>query len=161
MLQYPSSAEAGAAILGLRQTGSVQDYTTEFQRLAAYLGWTDEPLRAIYYEGLSRSIKNYLVSVRCPDLRSLLDHAQMVDANVRALDEPKTRPTKIPYSPRVMEVPRQALSTGELDATVPGRRLTQEQKNHRRSNNLCLYCGRPGHKISKCRSKPKVTPEHS
>jgi hypothetical protein len=45
----------------------------------------------------------------------------------------------------------------EIDATRPRfQRLTEEQKEHRRKNNLCLYCGNPSHIARDCPVRPKT-----
>jgi hypothetical protein len=31
-------------------------------------------------------------------------------------------------------------------------KLTPEERKHRMDNNLCLYCGKPGHKAQDCRA---------
>ena len=39
------------------------------------------------------------------------------------------------------------------------RPLTNEQRQHRRANDLCLYCGSPDHLIRSCPKKgPRQTP---
>lgn len=158
---------AGKALWSLRQTGSVIEYTTEFQKLAAHLGWQDSPLCTAYYEGLSSSIREHLINFESPDYPTLVHHAQLVDNNLRDLRKPQlNKTTRFPYYPKMMEAPRQVVTTGptpmDLDATVQTRPpLTREQKQHRREKNLCLYCGKPGHTIAQCRSKGKGSPGNS
>ena len=38
-------------------------------------------------------------------------------------------------------------------------RLTFEERKHRMDNNLCLYCGKPGHKAIECRAPPNKRPK--
>jgi Retrotransposon gag protein len=45
----------------LRQTASVADYATEFQRIAGYLTWNDRPLLSTYRANLKDNIKRALV----------------------------------------------------------------------------------------------------
>ena len=41
--------------------------------------------------------------------------------------------------------------TGKLDSKG---KLTQQERQHRIDNNLCLFCGKPGHKVLECPTKP-------
>ncbi len=44
----------------------------------------------------------------------------------------------------------------ELDGvTVPRPKLTDQEKDYRRMNGLCLYCGGPGHIALNCPRTPK------
>ncbi|GAB1526292.1 hypothetical protein RhiTH_009459 [Rhizoctonia solani] len=45
----------------LRQKGSVQEYTCEFQQYSVSLGYSDETLRDKYYDGLKNEIKDILL----------------------------------------------------------------------------------------------------
>ena len=36
--------------------------------------------------------------------------------------------------------------------------LSDKEKQYRRANNLCLYCGKPGHMAAECRAKPNKRP---
>jgi hypothetical protein len=37
--------------------------------------------------------------------------------------------------------------------------LTPEERKHRMDNNLCLYCGKPGHKAQDCKALPNRFPK--
>src|SRR5690606_12721544 len=52
--------------------------------------------------------------------------------------------TKDGHYPRAME----------LDGAQRGKKLTDAQRNYRRANNLCMYCGKPGHFASNCNANP-------
>lgn len=55
--------------------------------------------------------------------------------------------------------PTPALEGDPMDlskiTTGPRGPLTEAQKQHRRNNNLCLYCGQPGHYAITCPARPK------
>ena len=38
-------------------------------------------------------------------------------------------------------------------------KLTPEERKYRMDNNLCLYCGKPGHKAQDCRAPPNRFPK--
>ncbi|KAF8759768.1 Retrotransposon gag protein [Rhizoctonia solani] len=46
----------------LRQKGSVQEYTREFQQYSVSLGYSDKTLRDKYYDGLQNNIKDIMLS---------------------------------------------------------------------------------------------------
>ena len=52
--------------------------------------------------------------------------------------------TKDGHYPRAME----------LDGAQRGKKLTDAQRNYRRANNLCMYCGKSGHFASNCSTNP-------
>ncbi len=42
----------------------------------------------------------------------------------------------------------------EIDATKTRGKLTPEQRTERLKKGLCLYCGKEGHKVDTCPSRP-------
>jgi hypothetical protein len=40
-------------------------------------------------------------------------------------------------------------------------KLTAEERKHHIDNNLCLYCGKPGHKAQDCQAPPNRFPKAS
>lgn len=170
---HSAKKTATAEIKRLRQTRSVLEYTAEFQRLAAELDWPHSVLLSAYQDGLSPKMQSHLVYVDEDSVETLPDLIRVVQQIDRKIKEQQdTRDTRfIPHAnfPSHRREPRvymeSSTSAGaipmDLDATVQRGPLTRKEKEDRRSKNLCLYCGRSGHKISECRSKPKVTPENS
>ena len=93
----------------LRQTASVADYATEFQRIAGYLTWNDRPLLSTYRVNLKDNIKKSLVhekpfpttlremiaaSIRIDncEYEMMLDRKADLDRKVAALT-PSSQPT--------------------------------------------------------------------
>ncbi len=82
---------------------------------------------------------------------------------------PNRRPPSTPFPPtsssNSVPVPMD-LDTLQATPARPRRsfgKLTQGQRDYRRDNNLCLYCGLVGHQVSNCpslnRNKPNTTPQ--
>ena len=47
----------------------------------------------------------------------------------------------------------------EPEANRPAfQKLTEQQKDYRRKNNLCMYCGIDGHVVRECPTRPKSRP---
>jgi hypothetical protein len=122
----------------LKQTGPVPVYAAEFRRLAGKLEWGNQALVGQFFAGLKNSIQDDLVK---------MDHSKELDIligqAIRVDNLQKSRAAQLAYY-------KPALPTAS-----PGQRLTEQQKEHRRQNNLCLYCGAAGHVIRNCPARPK------
>ena len=122
----------------LRQTGSAAVYAAEFRRLARQLNWESKILAGQFFDGLKDEVQLELVRTDYPEeLDALILHAVRVDNLQQRL--------------RARRAPPKATSSN----ASPGQRLTESQKEHRRKNNLCLYCGDAGHMIRTCPTRPK------
>lgn len=160
----------------LVQTTSVSRYWVNFKALALHTGWNDEALQDQFRRGLRGSVKDGLVNHDKPDsLDGLKDLAIKVDQRIFERDQEKRRDTG--RSPFVKWTPRPAYSDNkgepapssgttrpvpmELDAVHTRspppkkvfRSLTPEQREFRRLNNLCAYCGEK-HSLENCTKKP-------
>jgi hypothetical protein len=173
---------ASAHLRGLRQTGSVASYATEFLQAAAVLGWNDPPLIDHFYGGLKDAVKDELVKTPKPtDLESYIQMATNIDNRLhdRAMDRNRaSRPTHLPprksYSSsrgRTASPPPASRDSAPTVAREPSTRLqersstrprfqlpTDQERERRRNLNLCLYCGEPGHVIRVCPVRPDSRP---
>lgn len=155
----------------LTQTGSAASYSTTFFRLSSFLDWNDEALRAQYYTGLKPEVKDSLALTN-QDPETVQDLSQLAIRLDNRLHERKmdsrrqsSRPT--PQASTFTRPPMKTFERKTTSTTVPmdldGTKakkfqpLTDQEKKRRRDNNLCLYCGGPGHKVSECpqRNKPR------
>ena len=153
----------------LRQTGSVLEYTSDFQRLAAELEWPDSALLSTYQDGLSRRIKNHLFYMdedNLSTLSSVIRVAQQFERKSRDLHlqnfPPRFQSTYTPTRKETRVINEAStvnngLIPMDLDGTssFPRGPLSDDEKERRRNANLCLYCGRPGHKVSECPGKQR------
>jgi hypothetical protein len=136
----------------LKQTRSVSKYSVDFRRLANRVDWNTASLVSQFYSGLKYPIKLELAKVKRPEeLEELIAMAISLDnlqqQQMAALNQmPYGQPPKKDYRPRA------------LLATSSGQRLTEQQREFRRKNNLCLYCGGEGHIIRNCPTRPKGSP---
>ena len=171
----------------LKQTGSVATYTAEFRRLASQLTWSDQALVQQYFEGLKDTLQDALIAANYPEeLEALARMATRMDnlqhqrrmqrgqeakpaVPVQRKKQPPyaatkpqpafhARPANPPYGTPTAPADSSGPRPMEPDATRPRfQRLTEEQKEHRRKNNLCLYCGDPSHFARACPTRPKVS----
>jgi len=180
------SYNTSAHLKSLQQTGSVDNYAIEFRQGAAVLDWPDPPLMDLFYDGLKDAIKDELIRAPRPaDLESLIQLATDFDIRLqeRFLARGRgPRPSRPPPStsyphPRSQAAPPPAtISRGPATASDPDarpqnrdptstrhHRLTDEEKEYRRKNNLCLFCGSPGHIVRECPECPsnRQSPAHA
>ncbi|OMH78677.1 Retrotransposon-derived protein PEG10 [Zancudomyces culisetae] len=147
----------------LRQTNSAVNYATDFRRLSTLTNWNDSALCSQYYEGLKDEVKDQLARFdRAENLNELIDLSIKVDNRLfeRQLERthrsrfafnqptiPRSDPTS-PHQPHTQPM--------EIDGTSTRRPpITPEERQRRRDNNLCLYCGNPDHIIAICPRRPQ------
>ncbi|XDV53693.1 hypothetical protein PO909_022129 [Leuciscus waleckii] len=147
VFEHPAGGkDPGELLLSLRQGGSsAADYTLTFRTLAAQTGWKDDPLRLLYRKGLNSDLQGELA---CRDdgksLSQLMDLAIRLDNLMRA--------RRTPPKPRVGEYP--SASSEPEPMQIGFTRLTTEERERRRRNNLCLYCAQPDHLRATCPVRP-------
>ncbi|GAA5824397.1 hypothetical protein JCM3770_004588 [Rhodotorula araucariae] len=162
----PNKATADARRLSLlRQTGAAWLYAAEFRRLTLSLNWGDEALKYYFVNGLKEELKDELARLDLIDsLDTLIERVTTLDnrAFMRRLQQRSTRACT-PYAPASAPVllrftpstnpaipaedRMQIDSTRKLPCRSP---LTQEEKDRRRKNNLCSFCGSAGHFVDAC-----------
>lgn len=164
--------EATRDLQGLRQQGSVADYTSKFHQLASRLNWDQTALTATFYKGLKDAIKDELARLDQPDeLMPLIEIATKIDNRMWERRQEKgkggnftpynryqantyrTKPRTPGYYPPGRDMPM------DLDATKrrfrkqgKGQKISNEQRQERFKKNLCLYCGKPGHRAKECKA---------
>uniref|UniRef100_A0A3Q2NSR9 Retrotransposon gag domain-containing protein n=1 Tax=Fundulus heteroclitus TaxID=8078 RepID=A0A3Q2NSR9_FUNHE len=144
------SCEASRGLKALKQGGrSVAEYIIDFHLLSSESTWNEDALMDAFIGGLNEKIKDVLSTREFPlNLRQLEEMATQID--LRLTDRRRERGAPMSTSPH----PRSGSST----AAVPARtldpepmqlghtRLTPQERSRRHQLNLCLYCGRDGHR---------------
>ena len=156
----------------LRQTGPASQYTATFRRFALETGWNDTALVTSYYDGLRDNIKNELARMKRPDnLEELINLVITMDEQLyeRQMEMGRTNGYR-PYNGYQnsngyqgnrgynanTQVPRQPYYGPQpMDLGATRGPLSKKDKDHRIQNNLCLYCGKPGHKARECKAKQR------
>jgi len=157
--------EANHQLLRLRQHGmSITDYTTKSRTLVARAGWEPKAALGRYKDGLSFEIKQMLLpqwpSLTTMDVTVAAAHAAYRNLAVHnKFNKKDHRPFPKTFVPRRMPGPgysNAAAPAGpvpmELDA-MRIKHITNDEKQRRRDNNLCLYCGGAGHYAGKYPAK--------
>lgn len=139
-------------------------YASDFKNLAADLEWNDAALISQFRAGLSNAVKNLMLSHDVPKSldatillaikldnrifeQSLDSHPRPFLPTARYSNSPVHQPTPI-SGPIPMD-----LSTATLHSHKRGP-LTTEEKEKRRKEGLCLYCGGNNHVVNQCSLRP-------
>ncbi|GAA6018098.1 hypothetical protein JCM10207_006080 [Rhodosporidiobolus poonsookiae] len=159
----PDKEEADARRLDrLKQTGSASLYAAEFRRLSLTLGWNDKALRFRFVAGLKEELKDELARMDpITDFDQLVEKVVIIDNRTfqRRLQKtgrsaPSYNPfTPMPVTPAASTPPEDRMQVDSARKTTPGAPkapLTAAEKEYRRVNKLCAYCGQPGHYQDTC-----------
>lgn len=150
----------------ITQRTTTRDYTLQFNELRARLGDVPETTAMdTYFSGLKDHLKPYLSLNRPDNLRDLQEAAHTLDDATSGI---RTRNSSYP-SPRYSFAEKPAWTPGllqgrEPEATpmdvdtikTPTRKgpLSQEERDRRFKNNLCMYCDKLGHRALQCPRAP-------
>ena len=150
----------------LRQTGTVSFYIAEFRHYSSLLAWNEDALISQFVDGLSEPIKDELAKAELPTvLKDLFDKAVRLDNRLhdRDLDRreaskssgPPPRKEPRAHAPSAISSRPTLISPGRTSSRPPFTRLSEKQREYRRKNNLCMYCGGPGHVAPECPIAPR------
>lgn len=155
----------------LKQNNSVSLYATEFSRLSTQLGWNEAALCAHFYRGLKPNIKDQLALIDRPtELQRLMELSIKLDNrlyeryverkldNVQHIKTSHAKTEYIPHQPRydnkVTPMEIDSLSQNYVSKRDQNQDqytiLSSDEKERRRKNNLCLYCGKVNHSVNNC-----------
>jgi hypothetical protein len=148
--------EAAKRLLRLRQgPGSAADYAITFRTLAADSGWDEQALISVFYDGLSDALKDGLATVETPN-----DFETLVSLAFQLGNRLGERHRTQPHTRRSADVPAPSWSSAPSSSSDPepmhigGTRLSQAERDRRRREGLCFYCGKAGHLRASCPDCP-------
>lgn len=163
---------ATRAFWALKQKNTdLSTYVAEFSKLAAEVPWDDRAKLDHFQDGLSYKLKQALVHY--PDaasLETLIDQASKIEQKLACLRTHPRNPSA-PATTRHLPGPAPVVAPREDKPTthasfVAGRPtlmdlssgtpcLTQEERERRRNNGLCIACGKNDHFIAACPIRKK------
>lgn len=157
--------DAAGGLLGLRQgSRTVADYAVDFRTRALQSQWNSAAQTDAFLLGLADYIKDELVSYDLPtSLDGLIELAAKLDRRIQARRQERRqrlterRPVLRPRlsSDTISHAP--VLQDGGPEPMEVGRTsLSPEERERRRQDNLCLYCGQSGHYVSRCPAKGRA-----
>ena len=142
----------------LRQTESLKHYIAEFRRLATRIGDLNPTLRlSCFIGGLQEELKNDVKLLRPATVHEAMNFAHEVDAKFQKLrfahssGNSSSRLPHLPLQPDV--VPARTRTEVTPCKDMPFKKLTPEEIQYKRQNNLCFYCDEKFVRGHKCASK--------
>jgi hypothetical protein len=181
------TGDAADKLANLRMADSQHfpSFLIEFNKYSSLSHWGEAALHYRLYDALLLCLQDELCRLENGKPRTLLllkTMAQQIDqqywARKAELDRKKTSAARTPAAPttpaatpgRSNNAPRNPAPAGATPApaqtTAPStgtsggtqrEKLTQDERNRRLRENLCLYCGQPGHKAAECPAKQANT----
>jgi hypothetical protein len=161
----------------------IAKYMVRFNRLASQLTWGDSALRHQFYRGLPDRIKDEMAKVDYENtLMGVRNSAQKIDQRywTRELEkrrdseaehskpntkskarsmEPRTTPSSSTSKPKSSLYQTSDDSSSKPKPAYANKlgsdgKITQTEKDRRRKEGLCMYCGRKGHIAADCKKRP-------
>src|SRR5271169_5818472 len=178
-----ATAQNNLLNIKMKDTGKVSEYLVRFNSHAPYTGWNDTALTGHFYRGLPDRIKDMFQLIQRPQtFTSMRQHALEFDQRYwerqeelgnrpyRPSDKPRTTPNNPrPYNSPPQNKPSASSSSAPNSSTTakdnsnsnsrnprskPRGPLSEEEKQRRRNENLCLYCAGKNHKTPDCPHTP-------
>jgi hypothetical protein len=148
-------------IYALRQGfRSVSVYASEYRQLAVDINWDEQALMDQFYRGLRDDVKDLLLNFPDPcTLDETISQAVKCDNRLFQRYQDRRSSSFPRQSERAAIAKNHNSYEGVEDMQIDATRfkpLTPEEKKQRFEENLCLYCGEPGHKIDGCPKKRKL-----
>ena len=148
-----SRRESAKHLLQLKQgRRSVADYAIAFRTLATQSGWEGDCLMTTFYHGLHEDLKDDLVNREWGhSLEELMKLTSDLDRRSRERRRERTTNVQFSLAPPRKQPPSQ-LPYKEVEEPVQlGRaRISLDERERRRRENCCLYCGVTGHFRDRC-----------
>ena len=135
----------------LRQTTTVAQYAADFDHLANNLDWGDGGFRDMFYKGLQEKIKDLLMEAQ-PDTLTYADLKRLALQKDKMLQKRENERALMEAAPYGRESPDGRYGRPQNYSGISRRRgpLTEAERDRRRREGLCLYCGESGHKLDDC-----------
>uniref|UniRef100_A0A3P9IHF7 Reverse transcriptase n=1 Tax=Oryzias latipes TaxID=8090 RepID=A0A3P9IHF7_ORYLA len=153
--------EAARKLLALEQRNrSVSDHVIDFRILAVEAGWTDPALRGVFYKSLNEPIKDHLcLQPETHSFEELVTAALRSDTRLRERQHESPPPTRkssstpaqgtMPHIPPV--IPSVNFRSQPVEPMQIGHsKLSAEERQRRRAEGACFYCGQSGHQVHQC-----------
>jgi hypothetical protein len=156
---------------------SAAAYAAEFQLEASKTTWDDAAKKSRFRAGLRDDVLDLLVTIPATQLgtfQDFVDQAITCDDRLFERRQDRSRRLRDTTPPTTSSVYKNstpskpsltsssALSNSGYTGIAPmelgaTRQVTEAERQRRRENNLCLYCGLPGHIIRQCPTRPKTS----
>lgn len=159
--EHDRSRVAAQKIRNMRQANrSAATYAADFQQIQSELDWGDGALIDQFRSGLSGEVKDLMLTMTDPTTLGEV-MAQAIRCDERLFERRRERRGEGGFRP----VDHRGSTTPSTPSPIPQplppgepmqlggtrfKKLTDAEKERRRANNLCLYCGEPNHRARDC-----------
>ncbi|CAL9017595.1 unnamed protein product, partial [Prunus brigantina] len=143
------------SLFKLRQIGPLKDYITEFRRLATRIRDLSPTFRlSCFVGGLREELKHDVKLLRPATVHEAMNFAHEVDAKLQKLryahsaEISKSRLPLLPIQNDLVHAKHEIVPRKDM----PIKKLTPEEIQYKRQNNLCFYCDEKfvrGHKCAR------------
>jgi hypothetical protein len=147
---------AARLLADLRQgNGLVSEFSIQFRTLAAECRWNEEAQWDRFLHGLADRVQWEIYMLDLPPrLNGLIELALRVDARLSRMGRfQQNQPFRGAEGSRADYMATVSPVSDPEPMQVGRARLSREERERRRSQGLCLYCGKMGHFIHSCRVK--------
>eukprot|EP00122_Pirum_gemmata_P006355 Pgem_evm1s5808 len=148
MGNFDHSQEAKDKLDVIKKTDAATKYTVEFKKWRFRSGYDEAALKNLYYKGLNSDVKDTMAisPVDPPQaLNDYQDYCIKIDNRLYKRKKEKKGANSRYHKDEASD------DRMDVDSTdfKKRKKLTEAQKEYRRKNNLCLYCG-DSHKLEDC-----------
>ena len=140
---------------------SASAYASDFRQVSCDLKWGEDALVDMFRRGLHDEVKDLLLTLPYPKtLNEAISFAVRCDNRLteRRMERIRRRSPKIleypPFQQQQHPVPMEVDMANEL--LKFSKKLSAQEKERRRRENLCMYCGGEGHFVDKCPKKSET-----
>ncbi|KAK3541689.1 hypothetical protein QTP86_000757 [Hemibagrus guttatus] len=149
----------GERLCRLRQGAlTVSDFALQFRTLASTSGWNEQALITTYRQGLNPSIRLHLAAYEDSiGLEKFIQLSIRVATRMQLCLEEHQDQLLPPAAPRRSEhvrCPEPADEPMDLEHSDVATIERQRERQRRLAQNRCLYCGRLGHFLAECPTRP-------
>ncbi|KAK3572866.1 hypothetical protein QTP86_009049, partial [Hemibagrus guttatus] len=149
----------GERLCTLRQGSmTVSDYALQFRTLAAASGWNEQALITTYRQGLDPCIRLHLAAYEDSiGLEKFIQFSIRFATRMQVcLEEHQAQPLfpAAPRRPERVSHPEPADEPMDLEHSDLAATERQRERQRRLAQNRCFYCGRSGHFIAECPTRP-------
>ena len=144
------------ALMQLRQTGSLNDYQEEFEKLQSNIHeWSQEALVGAFMGGLNHSISEGIRMFQPKSLREVINYARLRDGQLQRQRKEYRRPTTFPRTTTATPVSAIPENRSKKVQGQTPKKLSWDEFRRKRSLRLCFSCDERYAPGQKCR-KPQL-----
>uniref|UniRef100_A0A8C1V5B8 Gypsy retrotransposon integrase-like protein 1 n=1 Tax=Cyprinus carpio TaxID=7962 RepID=A0A8C1V5B8_CYPCA len=149
VFQYPAGGrDVSMQLLDLCQGNrTAAEYAVDFRTIAAQSGWNEAALKPIFKRGLHHKLQS---EIACKDMD--MDLQQLITTTIRIDNLIRNHPT-CPLTTSMSATTASGLEPVE-PMQIGLTKISLEERERRRVQRLCFYCGQPGHQCRHCPNKP-------